>query len=64
MVYCVKCRVKNSGDTKVRAECRTFLCSVEEREQYQRIEDECFGIPRGGSIVSLAFGIMIILSFF
>ena len=46
MVYCVKCGVKNLGDTKVRAECRTLLCSVEEREHYQRMEDECFGISQ------------------
>jgi len=62
MVYWVKCGAKNSGDTKVRAECRTFLCSAEKRRYYQRIEDECFGIPRGGSIVSLVFGVMIILA--
>ena len=27
----------------------------------ERVEDECFGIPRGGTVVGLAIGIIIIL---
>jgi len=61
MVYCVKCGAKNSDDVKVCARSAISLCSTGEREHYRRVEDECFGIPRGGTVVSLVFGIMIIL---
>ncbi len=61
MVYCIKCGAENPDDAKVCTQCKASLNSVGEREHHRRIEDECFGIPRGGSIVSLVFGIMIIL---
>ncbi len=33
-----------------------------ERTRYvKRHEEECFGIPRGGTIVGLAFGIIVLL---
>jgi len=47
MAYCLKDSVS--------------LHSTEEREHYRRVEDECFGIPRGGTVVGLAIGIIIIL---
>ena len=37
------------------------LYSVTEREHHRRVENECFGIPRGGTVVGLAIGIIIIL---
>jgi len=61
MVYCVKCGSKNLVDVKVCAQCGASLHSTGEREHYRRVEDECFGIPRGGTVVGLAIGIIIIL---
>jgi hypothetical protein len=31
------------------------------REPYKRVENECFGIPRGGVIVGIVIGLIIIL---
>ena len=61
MVYPVNCGAKNLDDAEVCAKCRGPLYSTGEREHYRRIEDECFGIPRGGTVVGLAIGIIIIL---
>ncbi|MDH7563849.1 MAG: hypothetical protein QHH24_03060 [Candidatus Bathyarchaeota archaeon] len=33
-----------------------------ESAHYRRIEDECFGIPRGGTVFGLAIGIVILLA--
>jgi len=62
MVYCTKCGAKNPDDVKVCSQCGAALYATEEHEQYRRIEQECFGIPRGGTIVGLAIGIIILLA--
>jgi len=62
MVYCVKCGAKNLDDAKACAQCGASLHSTEGREHHRRIEDECFGIPRGGTFVGLAIGIIIVLA--
>jgi len=64
MVYCTKCGAKNPDDAKVCAQCGVSLYPVrEERERYyRRYERECFGIPRGGTIVGLAIGIIIVVA--
>ncbi|MBC7112490.1 MAG: zinc-ribbon domain-containing protein [Candidatus Methanomethyliales bacterium] len=64
MVYCTKCGAKNPDDVKVCAQCGASLYIVSETERRKRdeIEKECFGIPRGGAFVSLAIGIIILLS--
>jgi uncharacterized membrane protein YvbJ len=63
MVYCVKCGTKNEDDAKVCSKCGAALYSTEERpEYYKRMEDECFGIPRGGTFVGLAIGVIILLA--
>ena len=61
MVYCVKCSTKNLDDAKACAQCGASLHSTGEREHHRRVEDECFGIPRGGTFVGLAIGIIIVL---
>jgi len=61
MVYCIKCGAENPDDAKVCTQCKASLYSVREREHHRRIEDECFGIPRGSTVVGLAFGIIILL---
>lgn len=69
MVYCVKCGFKNPDDAKVCAKCGATLYLVSEQERRMRhkdecfgAEDECFGIPRGGAIVGMAIGIIIVLA--
>jgi uncharacterized membrane protein YvbJ len=64
MVYCTKCGAKNPDDAKVCSQCGASLYPVKgERERYfRRYEDECFGIPRGGAIVGLAIGVIILLA--
>lgn len=61
MVYPVEGGAKNLDGAEVCAECGVPLYSTGEREHYRRVEDECFGIPRGGTVVGLAIGIIIIL---
>jgi ribosomal protein L40E len=63
MVYCVKCGTKNEDDAKVCSKCGAGLYSAGERpEYYKRMENECFGIPRGGTFVGLAIGAIILLA--
>jgi ABC-type antimicrobial peptide transport system permease subunit len=64
MVYCVKCGTKNDDEAKVCAKCGTQLYVTGESEHYRRMENECFGIPRGGTIVGLIIGIMIVFAGF
>jgi uncharacterized membrane protein YvbJ len=63
MVYCTKCGTKNPDDAKVCSNCGASLNPVrEEREHYRRrYESECFGIPRAGTIVAIAIGLIIVL---
>jgi uncharacterized membrane protein YvbJ len=64
MVYCTKCGAKNPDDARVCSQCGASLYPVrQERERYyRRYEEECFGIPRGGAIVGLAIGVIILLA--
>jgi len=70
MVYCSKCGAKNPDDAKVCAQCGASLYPVREKKEEcfgiererRREEGECFGIPRGGAIVGLAIGLIIILA--
>jgi uncharacterized protein YacL len=62
MVYCTKCGTKNEDDAKVCVNCGASLetgARLTRRER--RMEEECFGIPRGGSIVGIIIGLIIIL---
>jgi len=68
MVYCVKCGATNPDDAKVCTQCGAFLYPARKQKSHRRsegecfgAEEECFGIPRGGTIVSLAIGIIILL---
>ena len=67
MVYCSKCGTRNSDDAKVCSNCGAPLYTVgerypgSEREHYRRVENECFGLPHGGMIAGLVFGVIIIL---
>ena len=64
MVYCTKCGAKNADDSKTCTQCGASLYAEAhptERRMGRRQEEECFGIPRGGTIVGLAIGAIIIL---
>jgi uncharacterized membrane protein YvbJ len=62
MVYCVKCGTNNPDGAQVCKNCGAQLYVTGENRHYRRVEDECFGIPRGGTIVGLAIGIIILLA--
>jgi len=63
MVVCPKCGTKNEEDAKYCAQCGANLetGAYPSRRYKRRREEECFGIPRGGTIVGLAIGVIIIL---
>lgn len=60
MVYCIKCGTKNPDDAKSCAKCGAQFYATGENT-HRRMENECFGIPRGGAVVGLAFGVIILL---
>jgi hypothetical protein len=67
MVYCSKCGTQNKDDSRNCTNCGAPLYTVGERysgsdrEHYKRVENECFGLPNGGAIATLVFGVIIIL---
>ncbi len=67
MVYCSKCGTQNPDTATVCSNCGAPLYTVgqkypgSEREHYRRVENECFGLPNGGMIVGLIFGLIIII---
>jgi len=62
MVYCTKCGTNNPDDAQVCKNCGAPLYTTGESRHYRHMEDECFGIPRGGTIVGLAIGVIILLA--
>ena len=64
MVYCTKCGTKNEEDAKVCVNCGASLETGPyiSRRYERRREEECFGLPRGGAIAGVIFGIIIILA--
>ena len=63
MVVCIKCGAKNEEEAKYCVKCGVNLetGAPSPRRRRHKREEECFGIPRGGSIVGLAIGVIIIL---
>lgn len=69
MVYCVKCGAKNPDDAKTCSQCGAPLYALNEDrhrkhkdECFGGEETECFGIPKGGAVLGLAIGIIIIIA--
>ncbi|KPV65582.1 MAG: hypothetical protein AOA65_0013 [Candidatus Bathyarchaeota archaeon BA1] len=63
MVYCTKCGAKNEDDAILCVKCGASLqtgAHPSRRYEHQHTEEECFGIPRGGAIAGVIFGIIII----
>lgn len=48
------------GQRRVEGEC--FGPSRRSGEPYRRVERECFGLPRGGAIVGIAIGLIIVIA--
>ena len=67
MVYCSKCGTQNPENAVACSNCGAPLYTVgqkypgSERDHYRRVEGECFGLPNGGMIAGLVFGLIIIL---
>ena len=73
LVHCSKCGAKNEDDAKFCVGCGVSL-SVPGRaarrrggnecfgpKEGKRMEDECFGLPHGGAIAGIIFGIIILI---
>lgn len=71
MAYCTKCGFKNEVDAEFCAKCGASLEVSLERSRRtkegcfgpheRRREDECFGLPHGGAIAGIIFGLVIII---
>jgi uncharacterized membrane protein YvbJ len=62
MVYCTKCGTKNEDNIEFCAKCKEPLKSFQSvRRERKRKENECFGLPHGGSIAGLVIGFLIVL---
>jgi uncharacterized membrane protein YvbJ len=67
MVYCSKCGTQNPDTNTFCSNCGAPLFTVgqhyhgSDREHYRRMENECFGLPNGGMIVGIVFGVIIVL---
>jgi hypothetical protein len=59
MTYCVKCGAKNSDDAVMCARCSTSLTSG--TDAHHRREEGCFGLPGGGAVPGIIFGLLIML---
>lgn len=62
MVYCTKCGAKNDDDAVNCVKCNEPLISSRAaRRERRRKENECFGLPNGGAIFGIVFGLLIVL---
>ena len=62
MVYCTKCGAKNDEDATICVKCGASLVArLWNYERWRRTEQECFGLPHGGTIAALVIGMIIIL---
>ncbi|MFH1821697.1 MAG: zinc-ribbon domain-containing protein [Methanobacteriota archaeon] len=73
MVYCQKCGTKNPEKAKDCKKCGARLYPLDkaveaqaktcfgQRQERERHEDECFGLPHGGAIFGIIIGAIIII---
>lgn len=69
MKSCAACNYENEDDADFCARCGAHLTDVKAKPQIEKKDDdcfgseenECFGLPYGGAICGLIFGIVIIL---
>lgn len=72
LVYCPKCGAKNEDDAKACVKCGAPLYGTRRASRRRddacfgsregrHFEEECFGLPHGGAIVGLLFGVIILI---
>lgn len=72
LVYCTKCGTKNEDDAIVCSNCKVSLREVTPKRyrsqggcfgssEGRHSEDECFGLPYGGAIAGIIFGLIIVI---
>ncbi len=65
MVYCSKCGTQNEDEAVDCVNCKATLQTTRPDRSYRsrekKKEDECFGLPRGGTIFGLFIGAIIII---
>ena len=59
MVYCTKCGTKNEENSVNCIKCKEPLMVKNSiRYERRRKENDCFGLPNGGAIVGMIFGLI------
>ena len=68
LVYCTKCGFNNDDKSGMCTQCGSALNKVRRMKTYGRdgcfepkVEDDCFGLPYGGAIAGVIFGIIILI---
>jgi len=64
MVYCQKCGTQNDDAAEFCVKCGASLqtgTSSSRRRERRKAEQECFGLPHGGAIAGIVFGVLILL---
>jgi uncharacterized membrane protein YvbJ len=64
MVYCPKCGTKNEDTADFCVKCGANLQTgtvASRRYERRKAEQECFGLPHGGAIAGIVFGVIILI---
>ncbi|MCW4054571.1 MAG: zinc-ribbon domain-containing protein [Candidatus Bathyarchaeota archaeon] len=64
MVYCPKCGTQNDDSAEFCVKCGASMQTgtiFSRRRERRRAEQECFGLPHGGAIAGIVFGIIILI---
>ncbi len=64
MVYCPKCGTKNEESAEFCVKCGANLKTgtvVTRWAERRKAERECFGLPHGGAIAGIVFGVVILI---
>lgn len=72
LAYCTKCGTKNEDDATICSNCKAPLREVTPKRPRSQggcfgsgegrpSEDECFGLPYGGAIAGIIFGLIIVI---
>ena len=64
MVYCPKCGTQNDDFAEFCTKCGASLQTgtvSSRRGERRRAEQECFGLPHGGAIAGIIFGVIILI---
>ena len=64
MVYCPKCGTKNEDSATFCVKCGASLQTGTVARRWaegRRAEQECFGLPHGGAIAGIVFGVIVLI---